>query len=133
MRGATNTRRLTNKLTRAIPRHVKRAAQDEAEKQGAKLVREMKRLVPVDEGDLKASIRQRDLDGAIGVAVIAGDNSTEVTNADGTHHNVALIQEFGRKGEPAQPYFWTSVRKRKRPIKNGLNRAVRKAIKDGAK
>lgn len=40
------------------------------------------------------------------------------------------LVEYGTADAPAQPYFWPAVRTLQRRIRNRLNRAARKAIRD---
>lgn len=119
----------------------------------------MKRLVPVDTGKLRNSIRftlgfgqgnvkvvsaGRNKGKAIVVGyIVAGDRTTEVSspNAPPTRkgrkgtkrYQNALLQEFGTVKMKAHPYFFPSWRVRKtevrRKIASELNRALKAANK----
>ena len=111
-----------------------------AAKGGDQVADGMRFLVPVEQGDLRQSIRVEDAvtiearggeTGFIGVVVKAGDASTVVTNSRGGQFQNARIQEFGTKSRAANPYFFPTWRMNRRRVRAAITRAVRKAWKDG--
>ena len=101
----------------------------------------MRYLVPVEQGELKASIRVEDASsvttrsgsssGFIGVMVKAGDATTVVTNSSGGQFQNARIQEFGTKSRAANPYFFPVWRANRTRVRSAISRAVRKAWVSG--
>ena len=132
-RGTTNTKGWTRKLTRTVPKAVKRAAQREIENQAEITEAAIARRVPVDKGDLKASLHTEPLEGSerVGVAIVEGGTPQTQTHR-GKAGDVAIHVEFGTKDSPAQPHFWPTARQRKRPTRNAVNKAIRNAIRDEA-
>lgn len=111
-----------------------------AAKGGNQVAEGMRFLVPVEQGELKASIRVEDAStlktnagetGFIGVKVKAGDASTVVTNSRGGQFQNARIQEFGTKSRAANPYFFPTWRANRTRVRSAITRAVRKAWRDG--
>lgn len=80
------------------------------------LVAFQKRLVPVDDGDLRDSIQKRDGKHELSVEVFTEDFK-------------ARWQEFGTVKMRAQPFFYPPYRASKRRIKSRTSRAVRKAVR----
>lgn len=136
---------LKRKLTNAIPRAAERAAREALQTNATNLVAEMKRRVPVDEGDLRDSIGWTWGDAPAGAMVIgtvaasegdamritiyAGNESTKVYNKNGMSFQNAALQEFGTGKMAPNPYFFPSYRGHKRRMKGRVTRSVRKAIR----
>lgn len=112
------------------------------EKEAARLVREMKVLVPVDSGDLRDSIGWTWGDAPPGAMVVMrynGGRSHDVIAATiyagsrGGDQDAfyAHFQEFGTVKTPASPFFFPVYRANRarirRNLKNAVNRAVKKA------
>ncbi len=126
--------RLKRKMTIDIPRRVRAAAEDALEQNAKYLTAEMRRLVPVDQGELRQSITYEETpDRDLSVTITAGDETTVVTNSRGVRFQNALIQEYGTSKNPGNPFFFTSYRKLKRKMKGRITRSIRKAIREGAK
>jgi HK97 gp10 family phage protein len=120
---------LKRRLIDEIPKDV-RAALETAMLQSADLVVAGARLrVPVDEGDLRDSIRHHGVRegkrGGLYVAITAGEPT-----ADGKY-NTARIVEFGTMDTPAQPFLLPAYRANRRRIRTRMRRAVRDAIVKG--
>lgn len=79
-------------------------------------------LAPVDEGDLRASIRKADGDHELEVSVLAGDERAFY----------ARFVEFGRAGQPARPFFWPAYRALQKRIRSRISRATNAAAKKAA-
>lgn len=132
--------RLQRRLA-AIPGEVKAAALPAVLKQANAMAGTMRALVPVDEGDLKASIRvtpagqQTPAYSQPGGSMTVPENAVAVTvgNADVRYGHLVEYGHgngFGGTAVPAHPFFWPAVRlhqtKAKKAIKAAIGRAVRK-------
>lgn len=130
-------------VKRKLRTHAK-AAMDagllQARKEGEIMAGIMRSFAPADERELIASIRVEDVDtltfgghevGFIGVVVKAGDETTIVTNELGARFQNAKLQENGTKNMPANPYFNSAKRLRRRATRANISRAVNKAWKGG--
>jgi len=143
-----NLDRFKAKLRR-LPQVAKDEIRKGLEQSADEIVDLMKRMVPVDEGDLQRSIgwtwgappegasvfAQAAGEAGMVITIYAGDASTVVTNARGVEFQNALIQEFGRKGKHAQSFFrpaWRINRKRARSrISRSIGKAARKVAAGG--
>ena len=67
--------------------------------------------------------------GFIGVMVKAGDETTIVTNKEGERFQNALIQEYGTREQPANPFFGPAKRLQKASAKAAIRRATAAAWK----
>lgn len=137
-----NLDRLKRKLKRlpAVAREEIRAG---LEKSAAEIVDLMQRMVPVDEGKLKASIGWTwgappegstvlaQAAGAAGLAITiyAGDASTIVTNSRGVQFQNAFLQEFGTAKMKANPFFRPAWRLNRRRARSRISRAIGKAAR----
>lgn len=90
------------------------------------IIATQKRLVPVDDGDLRDSIHwEQDLksENATRLLIIAG----------GKPAPHARIIEFGRQNAPAQPFFFPGYRVERKRAKAIIAKAVRAAVKSAAR
>lgn len=119
---------------------VAKIAQAEARLAAEQVASDMRYLAPEDEHALKRSIRVEAATsvktakgdrGFIGVVVKAGDASTVVTNSRGQQFQNAKLQERGTRKMKASPYFNPAWRANRRRVRSRINRAVRKAWKNG--
>lgn len=135
-----------------MPQAVRQAVAAALPAAAAELVAMQKRLAPSDTGALRASIRQepsREAEG-FGVKVIAGgtaETRREVRKGSGIFTDVAKIAEFGTKkhrnqgkfagslhpGTKARPFFYPAYRAIKTRLRSKVSRAMRNAIKQGAR
>lgn len=106
----------------ALPAKMKAEVRASLEKSADELVAMQKRLVPVDQGDLRDSIRKEPGAHELSVEVKAGDRKAFY----------AAFQEFGTADQPAQPFFFPAYRALRRRIRNRTSRAVRKAVRTKA-
>lgn len=61
---------------------------------------------------------------------VAGPTEVIVT-AGNSHVRYAHLVEFGTSKTEAEPFFWPAYRVLKKRIRNRINRAAKKAIRDG--
>jgi HK97 gp10 family phage protein len=126
--------KLTKKLTVTLPKRVEDATRKAMEKGAQELVEMMKRLVPVDSGDLRDSIGWTWGNAPQGAAVIAqsapDDKGIRLTVYAGNRQAYyARFQEFGTTKMPANPFFFPSWRALRRRIASRITREMRKAVK----
>lgn len=100
------------------------------EKVGNEFVSKAEQYVPVDEGDLKQSIKW---DWTKATQDEVGRSPAIVIQAGGEDKNdpgfYARWVEFGTPTTPKQPYFFPAYRLARRGIKSRLSRAMTRAIK----
>lgn len=110
--------RLKKRLAR-LPARMKAEVRASLEKSADELVAMQKRLVPVDDGDLRDSIRWEGGRHELSIDVKAGDNKAFY----------ARFVEFGVLARPASPFFFPAFRASRKRIKGRTARAVRKAVR----
>ena len=125
------------KLTVTIPARVEAATRAAMEKSAEELVAMMKRLAPVDRGDLQMSISWtwgKAPDGAVVIAESSEDSrGLKITVYAGSKKAFyARWQEFGTSEMPANPFFFPSYRALRKRIKSRITREMKKAIKTEA-
>lgn len=125
--------RLRRMLVEEVPKMV-RAELEAAMIEGANLIVAGAKLrVPVDEGDVRDSIRRTDVreskrgQDRLYVAITAGDRSTQ-TKSGGTTYQVARLLEFGTVKMPAQPFLLPAYRANRKAAQRRMQRAMRDAI-----
>lgn len=98
------------------------------EKGGDEFVATAKRFAPVDDGDLRNSIRV-EAKTDFGVTLKAGGPAT--TRKTGRYeYDYALGTEFGTQKSPAQPFFYPAYRLVKKRVTGRVRRALGKALKE---
>jgi HK97 gp10 family phage protein len=122
--------KVRRRLVDEIPAKV-RAELERAMLESANVIVAGARLrVPVDEGDVRASIRQHGVrvgkKGGLYVAITAGDKSTENRG-----YQVARLLEFGTQKMPAQPFMLPAFRANRKRAQARMRRAMRDAIMKG--
>lgn len=110
--------RLKRRLAK-LPARMKAEVKAALDKSADELVAFQQRQVPVDDGDLRDSIRKQDGRHELEVIVSAGDEKAFY----------AAMVEFGTSKTVAQPYFFGPYRALRRRIKSRTSRAVRKAVR----
>lgn len=105
-----------NRRMAAIPNAVRDAVQPALDTSADELAARMKSLAPVDEGDLKDSIRKE-------------QGTHELSRNVLTDDYKARWVEFGTVNQPAQPFFWPAYRLLKKRLTNRIKRSVSKAVK----
>lgn len=91
------------------------------------------RLVEVDDGTLRDSIRMAPgTKNETAFIVRAGGPTTTKPVQDGADasYDYALALEFGTVRQPAEPFFYPSVRVEKRTHKGRVSRALKKGIQE---
>lgn len=105
-----------------IPNAVRADVRAEMRNRREKLAAAIKRAVPVDEGELKESIRTRDTSDATRIRGV-------ITEGEGGQEEKARAQEFGRPDMAAQPHFFPTYRAHKAGVQRAVSRAARKGAK----
>lgn len=91
-----------------------------------------KSLAPVDEGDLRNSIRKEPGEYELQIRIVAGGSATtRAVRAGVTAPRVdyALIAEFGTANRKARPFFYPAYRALRKAIRARLSRAYRNAAR----
>lgn len=119
-----------------MPAHVEAAARRAMEKGAKELVAAMKRMVPVDSGDLRDSIGWTWGSAPKGSRVLAESASDsrglKITVYAGNNEAFyARWVEFGTSKSAAHPFFFPAYRSLRKRIKSRITREMRKAIKAG--
>ena len=134
---------LRAQLITKLPAAVKEEVQASLEQSADEMVNMARALAPIDDGDLRDSIKATSagkltpLYGGGGQAKV-GDLQVRVT-AGNYFVRYASIVEFGRKATAkfgamaARPFFWPSYRSLKKKFKGRTTRALNKALKRAAK
>ena len=100
----------------------------EIRKQAGDLVSTMRSVARKDDGDLQASIvfEMQELR----AFVRAGGKRTTrpVRNGASATYDYAMANEHGTEKMPAQPFFFPTYRLKRKQIRSGIQRAMKKAI-----
>ena len=127
---------------KAVPQKIIDEVARVLEVEAAKIVADMKRLVPVDTGALRDSIgwtwgdapkgsisvgkvRGKSFD-QVAITIYAGTRDKSLGNADAFY---ARFQEFGTVKMPANPFFYPAWRANKTRTRSAIKRAVSKAVR----
>lgn len=102
-----------------IPAKIRAEVRIALEKSADELVSTQQQLVPIDRGDLQASIHKRDGRHDLSVEVVAGSDRAFY----------AAFVEFGTVNTPAQPYFFPPYRALRKRFVARTKRAVGKAVR----
>lgn len=127
--------KLRRKLAR-IPASVRKRAQADLMLAGREINMLQRSLAPVEDGNLRASIRTEPLgDGTIGAVVKAGGPLTTVPvrNAEkgnAPFYDYALGQEFGTQKMAPNAYFWPGWKSRKGKAKSRMRKSVKEAMRE---
>lgn len=117
-----------------IPKNVKEAVQPNLIKQGEMMADTMRRLVPVDTGELRDSIAVTPPDSSTppfstpGGSFVVPETSVAVT-AGGKDARHAHLIEYGTVKMNAQPFFWPAVRLTRKKAQRNLKSAIGRAVK----
>ena len=130
--------RLKRKMTVSIPRHVRAATRAAMEKSANEIVASARTFAPVDTGDLRDSIGWTWGDAPKGALTLAssrpvGDGERITIYAGGGDAFYARFQEFGTQAMPASPFFFPAYRLNRKRAKGRITRAMKKAIREGAR
>lgn len=124
---------LRKKLTVTLPKRVEDATRKAMEKGADELVAMMKRLAPVDTGDLQMSISWtwgKAPKGSVALAKSEPDSKgMRITVFAGNREAFyARWQEFGTSEMPAKPFFFPSWRALRKRIRSRIVRDMKKAV-----
>jgi len=127
-----NLDRLKAKLA-AMPDRIKPPIRAALEKNADELIALQKRLVPVDEGKLQASIRKEQGPFELSVRVKAGGAATtkkirKDSKKGAPDYDYANAVEFGTRKRKAKPFFFPAYRSLKKRMKGRVRRAASAAI-----
>lgn len=115
---------------RAMPDEVRAAIRGALEQNAEELVAMQKRLVPVDDGDLRDSIKWEWGSGDASRIGVKGEAGLAVKVSAGDENAFyAAFKEFGTVDQPATAYFFPSYRALRKRMKGRVTRAQNKAIK----
>jgi HK97 gp10 family phage protein len=115
---------------RAMPDEVRREIRGALEKNAEELTAMQKRLVPVDDGDLRDSIEWNWGTGDESRIGVKGEQGLAITVSAGNREIFyAGFREFGTVKLAAAPFFFPSYRALRRRMKSRVSRAQNKAIK----
>lgn len=126
--------RLTKKLTVTLPRRIEDATRKAMETGAEELVAMMKRLVPVDDGDLRDSIGWK-WGAAPGGSIALAESEPDARGmritiyAGNEKAYYARWQEFGTVKMAANPFFFPSWRALRKRIRSRITREMRRAVK----
>src|SRR6186713_1019271 len=129
----TGLDQLRRRLVDEIPNAVRVGLETAMTESADRIVAGAKLRVPVDEGQVQASIRHHGVKegkrGGLYVAITAGDKTTETDEA-GRVYQVARLLEFGTVKMAAQPYMLPAYRANRAAARRSLRGAIRKAIQE---
>lgn len=136
-------RRWLNNFSPKLRKRLRKAM----EKGADEIVAFAKLLAPEDEGDLLNSIGWTWGDAPEGslvlggveasqddeefrITIYAGNERTIVTNSRGVRFQNALLQEFGTKNQPANPFFFVAYRALRTRTRSRMTREARKVFQE---
>lgn len=92
----------------------------------------IRRAAPKDEHDLESTVRVVPSRDGVSQRVVAGGRTTRKPVQDGQspEFDYARAVEFGTEDMAAEPFFFTTYRKRKRAMRTKQNKAIKAAIKE---
>jgi hypothetical protein len=118
-----------DKFTRRIakiPKATREALRATLHEQANRVSTLAKALAPVDEGDLKDSVRVEVGRHDLAVDVLAGGEKTTKPVREGV---TTPAFDYALEAEKASPFFYPAYRALKKSIRSKINRAVTKAAK----
>jgi HK97 gp10 family phage protein len=110
--------------------------EDNITRQAEELMQNMRGAVPVDSGNLKRSIRRRNITAKYGnrhrvaVLVMAGGPLTTHRSGSGQIYDYALGVEFGTVDTKAEPFFYSSARRYQQAGRQSAAETLEKAIEE---
>lgn len=118
-----------NRRLKRIPATTKDALQVTLNQEADRLVTLQKALAPVDEGDLKDSIRTEPGRHELAVDVVAGGPKTTRPVREGV---TSPAFDYAAQAEADSPFFFPAWRALRKSIRSRIARAVSKAAKGDA-
>lgn len=126
------------KRMNAIPKEVRAAVQPALVKSAEETANAMRRLAPVDSGDLRDSIAVTPPGQATppysqpGGSYHVPENAVAIT-AGNTDVRYAHLAEYGTTDTAAQAYFWPGFRLHRKRSLNRIKGAISKAVREAGK
>lgn len=117
-----------NRKLKRMPAEAKREIKAALNEGADRVVTLARSLAPVDEGDLRQSIRKEPGRHELAVDIKAGGALTQRPVREGV---TAPTFDYAAKLEKEQPYFYPAYRALKKSIRARLSRAYRDAAKKG--
>lgn len=117
-------------MFRKLPREVRKATAVALDSAAEELTRSIRNRVPIDDGDLRDSVKWRR--GSIKGGRKEADLAVTVSEGDRKAFYAPFV-EHGTQTAPAQPHFWPTWRASKRRLIGRIRRAQAKAIREAAK
>ena len=120
---------------KAIPQAAREAVKPVLVKQADAMAGTMRRLAPVDEGDLRGSVAVTGPGQGTppysqpGGSMVVPENAVVITVGN-TDVRYPHLQEYGTSFHAAQPFFWPSVRLHRKKAMAAIKRGIGKAIKE---
>jgi len=116
-----------------LPLKVQKKLLRQGMRKSGKLVRdEARRLVPVDSGALKKSLKVRAAPGkrgSFGIRIMTGERSELGIDPDASGYYPASV-EFGSRTQPAQPYLRAAADAKREEVFSIMRAAVRDGIRE---
>lgn len=144
-------RELQTKLTKTIPALVREATSKAMEQGATEIVAMMKRLVPIESGELRDSIgwtwgqaprysqkiaTVKGQEGDLAITIYAGNEKVRYAHliefGTRAHVNKGKFDGTQHPGSAAQPFFYVSFRTLRKKTRSRITRAMRKAIRTEA-
>lgn len=125
-----NKERFLRKLA-ALPKAVRDEVVPALRAGGDEINDLQRRFVPVEDGELRGTIRNTVNAAELKVTIEAGGAATTKPVRDGADasYDYSMAAEFGRRGQPAQPFFYPGYRLGKKRAKARISRAMNKAAR----
>lgn len=125
-----------NRKFRALPIEARKTIQDALIKSGDEMVATARALAPVDDGDLRDSIKRTDPGGATALYSSGGRTQASdmqvIVSAGNSKVRYAIPVEAGHGNAAPRPYFWPAYRSLRKRFRGRISRAIRKAAQQVA-
>ncbi len=118
------------RLIDTLQKEVADGAAAELNSQADNLVERIREAAPKKIGVLAASVRKVPTDDPNRIKIVAGGPGTTVSARSGNgKYDYSLGVEFGTQEAPANPFFYSTYRVRKKPMRSAMKRRISAAIK----
>jgi HK97 gp10 family phage protein len=115
----------------AASKTVREAAQQRLDREADRLVEAIRGAAPVDDGELRDSVRKEATEQQPGVRIEAGGTPETMRPGDDGHvHDVAKSTEYGTRTRAAHPFFWPMIEAHEEAIGRALSEAANDALRD---
>ena len=122
----------------AIPADVKEGVRPALMRAADLVADTVQRLVPVDQGDLRASVNVTGPNEVVPAYAMGGgervaESNEAIVSVGNSNVRYPHLIEYGTKTAPAQPYFWPSVKlteaKVRRIVRAGISKSIKRSKK----